>query len=203
LGGLILSRIPTVRVSAALILAVFVVGAGIGAAIIAVTHRTRTQRLVINEVATRPSARTNRSAPHRPSAVSTATAHRPAAPVSHRAPARATPTYEPTTPADADASFTALQSGLAGSVGLAVAPLGAGPIDSFGALQIAHAWSTSKVPVLTTLLRDDEQTGQRLSAEQRTDATLALVQSDNAAIEALFAALEQLHGGLVSASAAV
>ena len=44
---------------------------------------------------------------------------------------------------------------------------------------------------------------QPLGRERATNAALALEQSDNAAIEALFAQLEQIHGGLIAASAAV
>jgi hypothetical protein len=106
-------------------------------------------------------------------------------------------------PAGADQSFAALSSSLSGQVGLAVGPLGAGPIQTFGAVQVVHAWSTSKVPVLATLLHDDERTNQALGPEGNTDATLALEQSDNAAIEALFGRLEQIHGGLGPASEAV
>lgn len=76
-------------------------------------------------------------------------------------------------------------------------------MQTLGVLQDGHAWSTMKVPVLTTLLGDYEQSGQPLSPQERTDATLALEQSDNAAAEELFAQLEQLHGGLVPASEAV
>ena len=96
-----------------------------------------------------------------------------------------------------------MAAGLHGQVGLAVAPLGAGTVHVFGSVRIAHAWSTSKVPVLVTLLHDYEGSGQRLSPSENDDATLALEQSDNAAIEALFGVLEQIHGGLVPASAAV
>lgn len=60
-----------------------------------------------------------------------------------------------------------------------------------------------KVPVLVTLLNDYAQGGRQLSPEEQSDASLALEQSDNAAAEALFSQLEQLHGGLVGASQAV
>jgi beta-lactamase class A len=92
---------------------------------------------------------------------------------------------------------------LNGSVGLAVAPFGAGPIRTFGTVQTAHAWSTSKVPVLATLLSTDERLGRTLTRADRQNATLALTESDNAAIESLFSSLEQLHGGLTPASDAV
>jgi Beta-lactamase enzyme family len=116
---------------------------------------------------------------------------------------RPSPISDSLVPAGAGESFNALAASLPGQVGLAVAPLGAGGIQSFGAAQIAHAWSTSKVPVLVTLLRDYESSNRVLGPEGNTDATLALEQSDNAAIEALFGQLEQIHGGLVPASDAV
>jgi beta-lactamase class A len=56
---------------------------------------------------------------------------------------------------------------------------------------------------LVTLLRDYERAGEVMSSQVRVHATLALEQSDNAAIEALFSDLEQIHGGLVPASDAV
>jgi hypothetical protein len=101
------------------------------------------------------------------------------------------------------ASFARLATTLPGRVGLAVAPLGDGPVVSFGALQAGHAWSTMKVPVLTTLLADLEARDAQLDPASRQDAELALEQSDNAAAEALFSELESSHGGLVGASAAV
>jgi hypothetical protein len=106
-------------------------------------------------------------------------------------------------PSGADASFAALAGRLGGVVGLAVAPLGEGPIQTFGSFQAGHAWSTMKVPVLATLLLDDEQSGRALGSAERSDASLALEQSDTAAAEALFRVLEKHHGGLHAASAAV
>jgi beta-lactamase class A len=106
-------------------------------------------------------------------------------------------------PERANASFAALANHLAGGVGLAVAPLGEGPVQTFGSLQAGHAWSTMKVPVLAALLANYEQSGKMLSPEQNHNAMLALEQSDNAAGEALFGNLEQIYGGLVPASEAV
>jgi hypothetical protein len=59
------------------------------------------------------------------------------------------------------------------------------------------------VPVLVGLLHDYELDGGNLDGQERTDATLAIEQSDNAAIDALFGRLEQIHGGLVGASLAI
>jgi hypothetical protein len=106
-------------------------------------------------------------------------------------------------PGDAQPSFAALAAREPGQIGAAIAPLGRGPVDTFGSLQVGHAWSTMKVPVLTTLLADLESQGRVLDAPSRENATLALEQSDNAAAEALFSELEQSHGGLVGASLAV
>jgi hypothetical protein len=50
---------------------------------------------------------------------------------------------------------------------------------------------------------DYEHAGRALSPEEQANATLALTQSDNAAIEALFGDLEEVDGGLAPASAAV
>jgi hypothetical protein len=76
-------------------------------------------------------------------------------------------------------------------------------VQTVGAAAVAHAWSTSKVLVLVTLLHDYQERGQALSSQQRAYATRALEQSDNAAIETLFGYLEQIHGGLVAATAAL
>ncbi|HJU36328.1 MAG TPA: serine hydrolase [Gaiellaceae bacterium] len=56
---------------------------------------------------------------------------------------------------------------------------------------------------MVTLLRDYERNGGSLNSQGREDAKLALENSDNAAIDALFVRLEQIHGGLVAASLAI
>lgn len=193
-----LSRIPPVRRSGALAVAVFIVGVGIGALIIALSDPAHAPRVVVKHV--RSSALTGATTT---TTSFTATTSTTPVPATTPAQPRLEPPLGSTVPAGAAASFAALESQLDGSVGLAAAPLGQGPVQSFGQFQTAHAWSTSKVPVLVTLLRDDENDGEPLNPEERTDATLALEQSDNAAIEALFSILEQIHGGLVPASAAV
>jgi Beta-lactamase enzyme family len=103
----------------------------------------------------------------------------------------------------AAASFSALETQLPGAAGLAVAQLGTGQLYIFGRARVARAWSTSKVPVVVALLRDYEHDGGHLDAQERVDATRALEESDNAAIDALFARLEQIHGGLEGASLAL
>ncbi|MGA2012176.1 MAG: hypothetical protein ABSH51_16870 [Solirubrobacteraceae bacterium] len=57
--------------------------------------------------------------------------------------------------------------------------------------------------MLTTLLDQLQRSGDGLTAEQNIDAILALTESDNAAVEALFSVLEQTDGGLDAASSAV
>jgi hypothetical protein len=188
------SRGPVLR-TVLLIAVVFLLGAGVGALAIALTHHSAPKRGVVEHVVR---AARNQS-PARPSL--------PAASVG--VPHGLTDSSQPApqsvsvVPAGARLSFAALAATLGGAAGLAVAPLGKGPVQRLGALQDGHAWSTMKVPVLTTLLGDDEQSGQALSPQEQTDATLALEQSDNAAAEELFAQLEQIHGGLVPASEAV
>jgi hypothetical protein len=104
---------------------------------------------------------------------------------------------------DPQATFDRLAATNSGHIGVAIAPLGSGPVRTFGTLQIGHAWSTMKVPVLATVLSELEHNNEILGPEARADATRALDASDNAAAEALFAHLEQTDGGLVGASQAV
>jgi hypothetical protein len=103
-------------------------------------------------------------------------------------------------PEGAAASFAHLSRQLPGGLGLAIAPLGEGSVRTFGALQTGHAWSTMKVPVLVAYLRALEESEATLDSSARRDATLAIEQSDNAAINAIFVRLETLYGGLVPAS---
>lgn len=192
-----LSRMPPVRKTVPLVTAVFVLGAGIGVAIIALTDSsTTTKKIVVRHVVTPASATSEGVTPV------------PARPKTHRRPEprraqAAVQSRGSVVPPGASASFSGFAGHLGGSVGIAVAPLGQGPIRTLGSLQEGHAWSTMKVPVLTTLLSDYEQSGQTLSPQSREDATLALEQSDNDAAEALFGELEQMHGGLAGASRAV
>jgi hypothetical protein len=179
-----------------LIVAVFVLGAGLGALVIVLTSHSAPKRVVVRRAA-RAATRSHSPAASSIPAASAGTPHglsdspKPAS------------QWVSVLPAGARASFAALAATLGGEAGLAVAPLGEGPVQRLGALQDGHAWSTMKVPVLATLLGAYEQSGQVLSPQEQTDATLALEQSDNAAAEELFAQLEQLHGGLVPASEAV
>jgi hypothetical protein len=96
-------------------------------------------------------------------------------------------------------SFRALAESISGLVGLAVAPLGgSGRTETFGSLRSGHAWSTIKVPILVTLMREGN-----LSAQEQEWAIAALEISDNEAAASLFGRLEDAHGGLAGASSAV
>jgi hypothetical protein len=111
---------------------------------------------------------------------------------------RARPLLSPS----ATSSFSELVASSGGRLGIAVAPLGRGPIQVLGDETSGHAWSTIKVPVLVTLIR--ERGGRSgLSAQESTWARLALTESNNQAAIGLFSALERVHHGLVGASDAV
>jgi hypothetical protein len=179
-----------VRRSILLVAGVFLSGAAIGAVIMALVHRGGAgRRVMVERTITRD--REVSTTPTRASA--TAGAPRETA----------GPTTDGPRDGGSEVSFRALSGRLAGQAGVAIAPLAAGRIQTFGTLQAAHAWSTSKVPVLVTLMRDDEASGRALQSPEATDAALALEESDNGAIEALFERLEQNRGGLIGASGAV
>ncbi len=165
-----LSRTPSVRRSFPLVLAVFLLGAGIGALVIALTRSNPSRRVTVGHVLTAASTHAHTSRQPAPAPGGEG------AP----APARAASSSELVSERSRR-SFDALASSLDGRVGLAVAPLGEGPIERLGSLQAGHAWSTMKVPVLTTLLVDIEHGEARLSSRDSEDAALALEQSDNAA----------------------
>jgi hypothetical protein len=101
---------------------------------------------------------------------------------------------------EAEASFESLASSLPASVGLAVQPLGGGEVEEFGQLREGHAWSSIKVPILATLMREQ---GESLGPEEESWATSAITASDNEAAAALFGKIEERRGGLAGASAAV
>jgi hypothetical protein len=81
-------------------------------------------------------------------------------------------------------------------IGLAVTPIGVGQTITLGDDSGQHAWSTMKVGVLAALIHVQGS----LSADQRQLASEAITQSDNAAVNALFADLEARTGGLGPAS---
>jgi beta-lactamase class A len=85
-------------------------------------------------------------------------------------------------------------------VGLAIAPLGPGGNVALGSLQAGHAWSSIKVPILVTLMRDRHE---GLQPAEMQWAGAAIEASDNDAAASLFHRLERIHGGLSGASKAV
>jgi hypothetical protein len=138
-------------------------------------------------------AKASRTEPHRTTA---------------RAPARLTRastvgaiSVVPVLAANAQESFANLTTrlGLDGRLAVAVQPLGRGSIDDLGGDPPMQAMSTSKILILSALLRDKGGVNN-LTAEQRSLAEAAVTESDNEAILALFADLEADKGGLLGAS---
>ncbi|MGN6274760.1 MAG: serine hydrolase [Solirubrobacterales bacterium] len=103
-------------------------------------------------------------------------------------------------PPQAEASFRAMSASLSAQVGLAVQTLGGGTAQEFGDLREGHAWSSIKVPILATLLREQSEA---LSPEEEVWARSAITASDNEAAASLFGRIEETQGGLVGASRAV
>ena len=102
---------------------------------------------------------------------------------------------------DAEASFESLAASLPAAVGLAVEPYGSEEVMEFGdLLEGGHAWSSIKVPILATVLKEG---GETLGAEEESLAESAITASDNEAAAALFGTIEGRRGGLDGASAAV
>jgi hypothetical protein len=99
--------------------------------------------------------------------------------------------------ATASASFARLAAGLSGRIELTVSPLGAGASVTLGGDAATHGWSTTKVPVLTALLR---ARGEVLTPEERTWAQSAITESNNESVLDLFHDLESIEGGLLKAS---
>jgi len=156
----------------------------------------------------------SRAAPVRASKVRPTESHGKSGPMAHPAAARAsvrpartstataTPTLVPALDGNADASFAKLTTrlGLEGRLALAIQPLGRGNIEVLGGDPAMQAMSTSKILILSALLRDKGGV-DNLTAEQRSLAEAAVTESDNDAILALFSDLEADHGGLLGASA--
>jgi hypothetical protein len=94
----------------------------------------------------------------------------------------------------AEAEFAELEGSIGGQIGVAVAPLGSARPTRLGPLQVGHAWSSFKVPVLVTAMQQGA-----LTPEEQSQAAAAVTASDNEAAAALFARL----GDVSSASAAV
>lgn len=99
---------------------------------------------------------------------------------------------------EAQASFDSLAASMPAQIGMAIAPLRPGKVQKLGQLQLGHAWSSIKVPILVTLMREG-----RLSPEEEQWANEALTASDNTAAADLFQQLERTHGGISGASTAV
>lgn len=103
-----------------------------------------------------------------------------------QAPATATTTVpEPVSaPAGMDQfapSFDAFSDGLGGAVGIAVTPVGGGPVQTAGKFSGGAAWSTIKVPLAIAALNQDAGLGAAAGS--------AITASDNAAAEQLWASL--------------
>ncbi len=108
-----------------------------------------------------------------------------------------TPLFTP----GAKRSFASFERSVQGKVGLAAAILGQGSIQRFGSFQLGHAWSSIKVAIPVTLLRDRASAG--LTREERHWAEEALAGSSDFAAALLFNKLEETHGGLYGASRAM
>jgi hypothetical protein len=104
-------------------------------------------------------------------------------------------------PSDASASFEQLAATLPGRIELAVSPLGEGGTTILGADAPAHGWSTTKVPVLVSLLKARGTSG--LTENESVLAHSAITESNNESILALFGDLEQIEGGLGGASSSI
>lgn len=113
-----------------------------------------------------------------------------------RSPRASRPVRRPVLPAGARASFSHLEADHPGDeLGVSVAPFGSAKPRQLGRLEDGHAWSTLKVPIVATVMR--EQGG--LSPAQEADARSAVAASDNEAAARLFSSL----GDTDAASAAV
>jgi hypothetical protein len=108
----------------------------------------------------------------------------------------------PALKANAQASFAGLRSRLApeARIAIAIQPLGSGRMQVLGGDPLMQAMSTSKILILSALLRD-KGGFRHLTPEQTSLARAAITLSDNSAILSLFSDLEADKGGLVGASA--
>jgi hypothetical protein len=114
-----------------------------------------------------------------------------------RTAASATPSTGSVLTAGAHASFERLQASLPGRLEIALLPLGTGSSKVLGGDEAAHGWSTTKVPVLTALLKARHE---ELTSEERSWAQAAITESDNQSVLDLFGALERIEGGPTAAS---
>lgn len=95
------------------------------------------------------------------------------------------------------ASFAKVESEIDGEVGVAYAPLGSAEPVELGPLQVGHAWSSFKVPIVVTVMLEQ---GGALTSGQESLAASAITASDNTAAAALFSELESRTGGGASAA---
>jgi len=79
--------------------------------------------------------------------------------------------------------FDAFAAGLDAQVGMAIAPLGGGPLLTLGSWQRGPAWSTAKVPLVIAALRE-QPTG-----EPTDQMRAAITSSDNDAAQAIWESL--------------
>jgi len=108
-----------------------------------------------------------------------------------------------TGPAAGKAGLNRLLSQLPGEAGLAAGAPGSGdPALAGGTFTTGDAWSTVKVPIVERVLADAGGP-EGLTDTQADQINRAITLSDNDAAAALFSGLEQAHGGLAGASAAV
>lgn len=150
-----------------------------------------------------------------PSAVRTAAQKRPRlapatsmpSPHMSRAPATPVRTKGGSAPApalggNAQSSFARLSAQLApeARIAIAIQPLGDGNMQILGGDPEMQAMSTSKILILSALLRDRGGI-KNFTPAQRSLAQTAITQSDNASILSLFGDLEADRGGLRGASA--
>jgi hypothetical protein len=90
-----------------------------------------------------------------------------------------------------------------GEWGIAIAPLGEGPVTTIGTLQEGRAWSAIKIALLVAFLNWRRETSgpaasARLTVDERRDADFAIRRSDNLAARALY---RRMAGGLGVAGA--
>ncbi len=109
---------------------------------------------------------------------------------------------EPVATTEGSTSLDSFLGSVDGEAGLVMGAPGAPPAVAGGTLASESAWSTIKVPILLRVLADAGGPAG-LGSRRRELAERAITVSDNEAAAALFEGLEQSHGGLSGASAAV
>ncbi|MDX6625249.1 MAG: hypothetical protein QOE56_238 [Solirubrobacterales bacterium] len=92
-------------------------------------------------------------------------------------------------------SFGQLESEVSGEIGVAYAPLGSSGFQQLGRLEVGHAWSSFKVPIVVSVMLEEHGS---LTSEQESMAASAITASDNAAAASLFNDLEATTHGAAS-----